>query len=164
MDKRAVEGDVFSGWVPAKRSLSADVKSVRADLRGSLYLTLFGNARSRTIAMQKKPVNVIDNIQCSLVGLPVGVFGCRAPFRWPAGIVSAAFGQNDIRALGQTVSYSPFPAELGLDPVEGRFPSGATTKEDEVTIRVKEPIAHIRRDFALGVVAIETIASYANYH
>jgi hypothetical protein len=163
MDKRAVEGNVFSGWVPAKRSLPPEMKTVRVNLRGSLYVTLFGNTQSRAIAMQKKPVNVIDNIQCHLVGLPVGVFGCRAPFRWPAGLVSAAFGQNDIRTLGQAVSYSPFPAELGLNPVEGRLPSGAPTKEDEVTIRVKEPIAHIRRDFALGEVALESIASYEKY-
>ncbi|HWE51956.1 MAG TPA: hypothetical protein VG273_19340 [Bryobacteraceae bacterium] len=129
-------------------------------IRGILYLTLFGNARSRTIAPGKKPENVIDGLQCFLAGIPATQFVCRSPFRWPNGIVSASFSSNDVRQLGQAVSYSPFPAELGLAPIEWREPPGAPTSSSEVTVTIKKPIAHIRRDFSLGELRLIGIRPY----
>ncbi len=68
--------------------------------------------------------------------------------------MSATFSRNDTRPLGEAVSYSPFPAELGLNPVEGRVPFGSPSYGSEATVTIKEPIAHIRRDFSLGEVRI----------
>jgi hypothetical protein len=119
-------------------------------IRGSLYMTLFGNARERTIPLRDEPVNALDGLQCH-----VGTFDqftCRSAFQWPGAFVYARFGE-ETRPLRGIFSYSPFPANLLLNPIETSWaPAPRTT--GEVTVVVKEPLAHIRRDFELRGVRV----------
>jgi hypothetical protein len=125
-------------------------------LRGSLYLTLFGNARAKTIPLQGAPVNALDGVQCYLGAFDQ--FFCRSAFRWPAKLVYAEFG-TDISPLTQSVSYSPFPATLRLDPIETHWAPSLPHSAHEVTVVVKEPLAHIRRDFELRGVRVTASAN-----
>jgi len=154
LQKRAVEGNVFDGVMLLSRSLSDAERNRPVKLDAAVYFTLFGNARSRTIAVRKKPVNVMDGVQCFMVTLPGTEFLCRALFRWPTGLVSAKFSENDLRPFRQARSYSPFPAGLGLGPIETHSTEGTPTLDKEVAIIVKEPIAHIRRDFEVRDVRL----------
>jgi hypothetical protein len=160
LQKRAVEGNVYDGVMSISRALSDAERDQPVTLRGSVYLTLFGSARSRTIPVRKKPVNVMDGLQCFKVTLPGTQFLCRAIFRWPLGIVAAGFSQNDVRPLVGAISYSPFPAGLSLNPIEAHSPEGAPTLEKQVDIVIKEPLVHIRHDFELrGVHIVDVVVN-----
>lgn len=86
----------------------------------------------------------------------VGCVYCRSAFRWPARLVYAKLGHTDAHSFTQSVSYSPFPASLNIEPVETRwasaFAAGPAPVVRDVTIIVEEPLALVRRDFeAAGV-------------
>jgi hypothetical protein len=121
-------------------------------LRASLYFTLFGNARSQTIPVSDEPSNAIDGLQCYIdsVRAEWDVY-CRSAFRWPSRLVYAKLGRTDAKAFAQFASYSPFPANLSIDPIEMRwasaYASGPPPNVRDVTITVEEPLAHLRRDF-----------------
>lgn len=116
-------------------------------LRATFYLTLFGNARERTITLRKKPADIMDGIQCYAGYLNKLV--CRSPFRWPARIVSQSseHGHSDLIRL---ISYSPFPANLDLDPIvrigEVYLKETPLPEDRLVTVEVEQPVAYLRRD------------------
>jgi hypothetical protein len=123
-------------------------------LRASLYFTLFGNAQSKTIPLTSEPSNAPDGLQCytDVVKAEWDVY-CRAAFRWPARLVYAKLRHTNANSFTQSVSYSPFPANLNIDPVETRWASAYAAGPApfvpvrDVTIIVEEPLAHLRRDF-----------------
>jgi hypothetical protein len=112
-------------------------------LRASLYMTLFGNTRSKSFVLQDRPVDVMDGLQCY-----TGTFGylfCRSAFRWPARMVYASVSTGT-SPLTQVISYSPFPAGIGLNYVEDHWAPGTSSSTRKVTIIAKEPVAHFHRD------------------
>jgi hypothetical protein len=125
----------------------------------SLYFTLFGNARSQTIPLSNQPVNALDGLQCYTdnVRAQWDVY-CRSAFRWPARLVYAKLGQTDANSFTESVSYSPFPADLDIEPVQTRwastYASGPTPIVEDVTIVTEEPLAHLRRDFKMRDVQL----------
>jgi hypothetical protein len=99
----------------------------------------------KTIEVKKTPVYVMDGLQCSMG--PYDRLLCRSAFRWPAELVTA-----NVSLLNQVSSYSPFPADMNLNPIKGYSVTGSPTSVSEVTFTFKEPLAHFRRDFeATGV-------------
>lgn len=137
-------------------------------IRGSLYLTLYGNERSQTIPLTSRPSNAPDGLQCytDVVKAEWDVY-CRSAFRWPARLIFAKLGHTNANSFTQTVSYSPFPATLEIEPVETRWASGFAAsiapKVPDVTIIVKEPLAHFRRDFAAGNVPLDDFLAWFRY-
>jgi hypothetical protein len=132
-------------------------------LRASLYFTLFGNARSQTIPVSDEPSNAIDGLQCYIdsVRAEWDVY-CRSAFRWPSRLVYAKLGRTDAKAFAQFASYSPFPANLNIDPIETRWASayaaGPPPNVRDVTITVEEPLEHLRRDFEARDVHLDQFA------
>jgi hypothetical protein len=122
-----------------------------ARMRGSLYLTLFGDARSRTIPVSSYPVNALDGLQCNTE--PFNTYFCRAFFGWPSLLVYAKYGevQSEFTRL---VSYSPFPSGPDLDATAARYTTLGSTEAAEVTIITKRPLAHFRRDFDFAGVRL----------
>jgi len=118
-------------------------------LRATFYFTVFGQAREQTIAIRHTPVNVMDGLQCYEVGF-VNQVMCRAPFRWPGAIVSQRGAGGGESALTHLISYSPFPANLQLDPTVRKaadFYSREPLADGRaVTIEVSAPLAYLRRD------------------
>lgn len=134
-------------------------------LRARLYLTLFGNPKSRTIPIQQEPVNVMDGLQCA-----EGVFiqfNCRSIFRWPRRRVYAATNSGNSESSVRTISYSPFPAELGFGSAEQHSFSVPYATLD-VTITTKEPLSHFRADLTIPKVVLsqftEEAKSKTEYH
>jgi hypothetical protein len=120
-------------------------------IRGSLYITLFGNPRRKTIPLSPDPVNAIDGLQCYL-GMWDDQLFCRSAFRWPGELVYGSAG-GEMTPLRGLVSYSPFPISARLDPIETGWPP-STVRGNEATILVTEPLAHIRRDFEVRGVRL----------
>jgi hypothetical protein len=88
----------------------------------------------------------MDGLQCYIGDIFNHVW-CRSAFRWPDALVYAKFG-TDMNPLTPMISYSPFPAGMNLnDAIEAHWTSAPPSSTREVTIIVKEPIAHFHRDF-----------------
>ena len=120
-------------------------------LRAALYLTLFGDSGSMTIPIEPTPVNIMDGLQCS-----EGVFiqfSCRAVFRWPARRVYAAANGVASGSSFTSISYSPFPAELGFGAPE-RHSFSLPYAASRVTITTKEPLGHFRADLTIPNVVL----------
>jgi hypothetical protein len=132
-------------------------------LRGSVYLTLFGNAKSTTIGITAKPANVQDGLQCYAANAHSewDVF-CRSAFRWPSRLIYAQVGDGTANAFTQSVSYSPFPASIRINPIETHWASayayGPPLTVRDVTILTEEPLVHLRRDFAVNSVPLSELA------
>lgn len=127
-----------------------------------LYLTLFGDERERTVPIQREPVNVIDGLRCFTIPANIGwdVY-CRSLFRWPAEAVYARVGSAQT-SFTKLISFSPFPANLKLGPVELHwapvYPIGPRPEIEELAIIVKNPVAHLRRYFELHDVRLADVA------
>lgn len=115
-------------------------------------LTLVGDAQSQTIPLSAELANASDGLQgyTDTVRAEWEVY-CRSAFRWPARLVYAKLGRTNANSFAQFVSYSPFPANLNMDPVETRwasaYASGPPPTVRDVTIIVERPLTHLRRDF-----------------
>jgi hypothetical protein len=146
----------FHTTVFIDRAFFDEVREKSVKLRTSLFLTIFGNPRRRTIPLQEKPTNVLDGLQCYL-----GAFDhvtCRSAFRWPNGLVYSKIG-TDLSSLTQIISYSPFPARMTLNPIETRWATGSVSAANELTIIVNEALAHFRRDFDVNGVNLADFTS-----
>jgi len=114
-------------------------------LHASIYATLFGDARAKTIPLQKQPVEVGAGLRCSLSIF--GRFACESPFRWPARLVYVQTGAA-VSSLEQLISYSPFPAGINLDDdIQAHWTTDVSPFVSTATVIIKRPIAHFRRDF-----------------
>ena len=125
----------------------------RVHIQGALSLTIFGNPRSTDLAMET-PTVVPGVGQCLVLprepaparDTDVRSFLCLAPLRWPRLLVT---GHAKDRASGETfsadLSYSPFPADFRLSPVERNL--GLVAAAETITITTQEPLAHVRSEF-----------------
>ena len=132
----------------------------RVTLRGTFYFTLFGNAQSQTVSLSGQPSNAPAGLQCYEDAARAGwdVY-CQSAFRWPDRLVYAKLGNTTPNSFAQFVSYSPFPADLNIEPVVTRWASdyayGPAPVVNDVTIIVEEPLAHLHRDFEARAVQLE---------
>lgn len=129
-------------------------------LRASIYLTLFGNQRTKIIPLQSEPLDVMDGLQCYLdKRFAFNYFTCRSAFRWPARLVYVQQGRA-VSSLGQLISYSPFPSGINFDDsIETRSTSEVSAYSPQVTVTVEEPLAHFRRDLEMANVHLEDLAA-----
>jgi hypothetical protein len=121
-------------------------------VRARIYLTLFGDPHSATIPLKSgPPVNTVDGLQCG-AGL-LDQLSCRSIFRWPGKRVYAGTPEG-LQSYVRTFSYSPFPAELGFNPVEAHsFSTGLAAKEAVIT--TKAPLSHFHVDATLDGVVLD---------
>jgi hypothetical protein len=126
-------------------------------IRGALYLTVFGNPHTARLPFEGRPVPVPGVGRCSARQGDDGkgyFVLCAHPFRLAPGLVSVDFGDALTFAQEESISYSPFPAELSFNPV---FPYHAAYYKASLPaalITSQEPLAHIRRDFEIAGVRL----------
>lgn len=139
------------------------VRNEPVTLRGSLYLTLYGNRRAASIPSDGRAVPVPGVGLCSATQPVEGRINyfvqCRSAFRSPRRWMSANFSpprdgrsnQSDyVLHFQQEMSYSPFPAELDVSPLNAEFAnSWVAGGVSTLTVVTIEPVAHIRRDFVI---------------
>jgi hypothetical protein len=122
--------------VPVSERFLDDAAGGPAWVRVVLYLTLFGPVQSTAVAVGGPPVEVPG------VGLCTATADdefrrvvCRTAFR-SAGVLASASGNS-------RPDYSPFPADLRIQPVLG---GGGLFSRERAVARVtsRAPIAHLR--------------------
>jgi hypothetical protein len=130
-------------------------------IQSALYFTVFGNEHSMSFGPSPEPVNVpgVGMCRATLEGPPFSQGGgpavlCRAAFRWPPRLVWARDATGRGEVFAETMSYSPFPADLRISPAEGYWARAPLNQSGEVTIVTQEPIAHVRTDVDLRDVRL----------
>lgn len=153
------EGQLWSLHTNLDGSFYRKVKDQAVKLRGSLYLTLYGNSRVTSVPVQDRPVRVPGLGVCSASRSSDGrnsFLFCRAAFRSMPALASYRAGLAREETLQPWVSYSPFPAEPGINPVTQYF---RIIRDGEpfpaVAIDTVQPLAHIRRDFEIGGLRLD---------
>jgi hypothetical protein len=126
-----------------------NLKTDDVSLRGSLDLVVFGNERTVTIPAASFPANVTDSFRCTRRDPKPGghpdrfPMTCRAALRWPRHSVSGA-----VSAVPD--SFSPFPADLRLDPIRDKgLMGGVSGIVDPLRFTVKEPVSYARVTFEI---------------
>ena len=148
---------VFDFAVLMDPALFREKRETPFTLRGSIFLTIFGEEETRTVSLGNGPVNVQDGLQCRADQFTEDAQAliCQSFFRWPARLVYAQAGDRQGDFSNSQISYSPFAAELSLDPREVRWAD--PIKSDEIIIVTKKPLVHFRRDFEMKNVRLEDL-------
>jgi hypothetical protein len=130
-------------------------------VRGSLYLTIFGNRQTARVPFGDRSVPVPGVGVCAASGgakQQSYFLICSSAFRFPPVLVSYRFmqpaeeGTEDVRTSTQprAISYSPFPAEPGIVPVSQNFTfSIARVALSEARVDTVEPLAYVQRSFEI---------------
>jgi hypothetical protein len=152
-------GHEFAVETTVARAFYTKAKDQPLRIRGSVYLTLFGDPQSSTVPFGGRLVPVERVGVCSasrgVAGAPDFLL-CNSAFRFPPAQVSYRFVQSAQGALRtvwsstqpRPVSYSPFPAGSGIDPVSQDWTfSSANAPYSEASVDTAEPLAHMRRSF-----------------
>jgi len=155
-------GQEFSLQVTVDGAFYRKVKNEPMKVRGLLYLTLFGNRQTVLVPFGDRSVPVSRVGVCSASGggnRQSYFLICSSAFRFPPALVSYRFIQSPKEAVQdvwssteprRAISYSPFPAELGVSPVSQDFTfSIVRVPLSEARVDTVEPLAHIRRNFEI---------------
>jgi hypothetical protein len=107
------------------------------------YLTAFGDPHGVTIPVSPQPVHAIDGLECF-----AGRFNqlsCVSIFRWPRRRVFAKADKDGLDTFIRSISYSPFPATFGIDPIELHSFSGSLFTAQAI-VTTKAPISHFKME------------------
>ncbi len=145
---------VFDALVSMDPRVFKAMRQAPMIVRGSVYITLFGEPESRTIPLLRGRINVQDGLQCWADDFKgeITQMRCQSFFSWPSRLVYARGAGEENDFSNSLVSYSPFPAGLTLEPLEMRWTEGIKAKE--ATIVTKKPLVHFRREFELRDVRL----------
>jgi len=137
------------------------IKNQPLTIHGSLYLTLFGGRQSARIPFGDRLVTVPRVGSCSASGgssQRSDFLICTSAFRFPPVLVSYRFIQSANGAAPdvststrpRSISYSPFPAEAGINPVSQDFTfSSSAVPFSQALVDTIEPLAYIQRNFTI---------------
>ena len=155
-------GQKFSLEATVEGAFYRRVKDEPLRVRGSLYMTLMGNRQTVRVPFGDRSVPVPRVGVCSASGganRQSYFLVCSSAFRFPPVLVSYHFIESAKEAVQRVwsstearraISYSPFPAELGISPVSQDFTfSTHPVRLSEVEVDTVEPLAHIRRNFEI---------------
>jgi hypothetical protein len=151
----------FSLQFTLDESFYGKVKDAPLTIHGSLYLTLFGDRQSARIPFGDHLVTVPNVGVCSSSAASNRSYFlmCTSAFRFPRLLVSYRFIQSSKDATQEAststqprpISYSPFPAEAGINPVSQDFTfSTAPAPLSEARVDTIEPLASIQRIFTIN--------------
>lgn len=160
-------GQEFDLETTVSRPFYLKVKDKPLRTRGLLYLTLFGDLQTSNIPFGDRPVSVSRVGACSASRGPNGppyFLECSSGFRFPLAQVSYRFlqatqsGFRTVSSSTQTrlISYGPFPAGLGIDPIsQDVIFSIVDAPVSEASVSTVEPVAYLRRSFDTDEVRLK---------
>ncbi len=161
-----LSGREFALDTTVNRTFYLKVKDEPLRVRGSLYLTLFGDPQTSNIPFGNRPVTVPRVGACSASRGPDGppyFLVCSSGFRFPLAEVSYRFlhaaqdGSHPVfsSTQPQLISYSPFPADVGIDPISQDVTNSPfTAPVTDATVTTVIPLAYLRRSFDAASVTL----------
>ncbi|MGH9622326.1 MAG: hypothetical protein ACRD45_21795 [Bryobacteraceae bacterium] len=155
------ESGITSLQAAMSRAFYEKVKDRPLQFRGTLYFTLYGNERNTPIPVNGAPVPVNGVGLCSAAAR---YLLCNSAFRQQSGWAAFRLLQatrsgtrTTTENLSRIGSYSPFPADINVDPLI-RFFSPQLTAISEASVETWEPIAHLERNFEMDGVRLDDFA------
>jgi hypothetical protein len=123
-------------------------------VRGYIDLVVIGNERSLSVPKPSFPVNITSAFRCDLKNMRPGKpfskdLSCRVAFRWP--LQSIDVGRA---SFVEPESFSPFPANLRLNPVLYRYPAFGLSESEQVEFTFREPVSYVRKEFEIHDVQL----------
>jgi MFS family permease len=179
---RAPDGETSVGQLapPESFSFESGILSLRAamptafytkikdqplQLEGKLFFTLYGNKRNTDVPLSGAPVLVSDVGVCSA---GTHFVRCNSLLRAPSALVTLQLFQQSFRGPGRSMespfprrSYSPFPADLGVNPLSESFFSPVIDPISAANVTTLMPLAHLERSFALNHLHLTNFAATA---
>ena len=151
-----VTGQLVALQTTVDRAFYDRVKDQPVTVRGSLYVTLYGNRQETKVPFTARPTAVPGLGLCSATAVSNAPYflTCDAVFRTQPDLVSVRFEQGAGDSVAYTprhpLSYAPFPAQFSLDPVYP-YVLYSTFKGplDAVTVASIEPLAYVRAPLAI---------------
>ncbi|MGH9685681.1 MAG: hypothetical protein ACRD5K_01130 [Candidatus Acidiferrales bacterium] len=160
----------FSVTATLDRGFYQKVKDEPLAVRGRLYLTLFGNRHVARVPFSNRFVRVPNVGECEASQVPGKrsyFVICNSAFRAPPVLTSVRFIETSANSAfpGLTpgsppagISYSPLPAEPGIDPVSQAISLSPpaislSPNSSDITgavVDTQEPLIHLERTFELG--------------
>jgi hypothetical protein len=174
MTLRAADGETWVVKQPPPSSLNFEsgITSLRAvmgkafytkvrdqplQLHGTLYFTLYGNKQNTLLPLNSSLVPVNGVGICSA---GTRFLLCNSAFRTGADLVAIQTLDDapggpvaTTESVAGLASYSPFPAELNINPVS-RFFSPRGRAISAASIEALQPLAHLERDFEIEQVRL----------
>lgn len=148
------------GHAPADPSFLQSERDQPVRLHAAFYVTVFGNSHGLALVAPDLPTKISDGLQCYTNGVEDLVF--RSAFRLPAKSIEVTLPRELLAQprwtntpYSHSVSYSPFPASLRINPIEVSEPYFLIPGSPVVTITIETPLAHLRRDFEIPNLQIE---------
>jgi hypothetical protein len=141
-------------WFLIDRSTFERVKNEPVTVRTSFYLTLFGDRKTTTVPPTNTFVAVPGAGLCSADSMFIR---CLSPFRDPDHRISVRSGPSYSAMFSAQLTYSPFPADLGISPIEMVGQPAALIASDVVFLTEK-PLAHFHRDVEFRDVRLADFA------
>ena len=129
-------------WFPINRSTFERIKNEPVTVRTSFYLTLFGDRQTTTVPATNQVVAVPGAGLCSAAPMFIR---CLTAFRDPDHRISVRSGPWYAPMFSAQLTYSPFPAELGISPIYMVWQTVDLMTSD-VAFLTDKPVAHFRRD------------------
>ncbi len=137
------------------------VKDQPVTLRGYLYLTLYGNRRELKVPVNGAVRAVPGMGMCMAAGGPPAVdsLTCYQSLRPRAARALVTFEPHPRVLAGYTarflLSYSPFPAELSIEPlVKAEAYSTCAGPLEAVTVSTEEPVAWVRAPLEIAGIRL----------
>jgi len=139
-------------------------------LKGSLYLTLFGDDENSLVSLRARAAPAPSGLRCTMTQMtdrarsvppppgaeqewhPADSIVCRSLFQWPGKLVYAQSGEHLADFSNTRISYAPFNVGFSLTPFETRW--SVPVDSDTVTLITRKPLVHFRRDFELKNVTL----------
>lgn len=121
------------------------MKSQPVTIHISSYLTLLGNQTATTIPPSHQPITVPGVGRCE-VFVEHQTMHCVSAFRDPRDSVLLKPASGNLFLVASPMSYSPYPADLGVGPVYEFVQDLHGQPEIEVVIVSEVPLAHFRKD------------------
>lgn len=157
----------FEAGIPSLRAVVGKdfynkVKNQPLRLQGTLFLTLYGNKQSTGLPVDSALVPVHDVGVCSANEHFVR---CQTAFRTPMDRATIRIWQTALRGPQTTVetpfprqSYSPFPAELGVNPVYQSLSPPHADTITEAQVETVQPVAYLECKFHIEQVRLSDFA------
>ena len=136
------DGDEPWEWFLLDRSVFERIKNEPVTVHTSFYLTLFGDRQSITVPATNQVVAVPGAGLCSAAPMFIR---CLTAFRDPDHRISVRSGPWHAPMFSAELTYSPFPAELGISPIYMVWQTVDLMTSD-VAFLTDKPVAHFHRD------------------
>jgi hypothetical protein len=155
-------GQHFSLSATLDNAFYKQVKDEPITVRGTLYLTVYGRRQSTRVPIDDSSVSVPRVGVCSASQTPnrrVYFAICTSAFRFPPALVSYRFlesasdlGKSEMPvSQRRRISYSPFPADVGISPINQDYAfTSSRIPWEQAAVDTIEPLDHIKLKFEVN--------------